>query len=236
MYKRKTTNAPSVILRIEGLKADLKLLLFNIADLTKKNVIINQELLSYMGGCSISSIKRYLNELEEKGYIIRDTKFIDKKKQTKYTIQWNMIDKYSTDKDFFNEKPCNVEEVEIIPDEEPTQTINQFIQECNKEEKDMAGNYIGTLEEIKNKTIEETTRSNISINNINIMPWDEYKKEYGFLIKQIIDDFNSDMVIREKQGTIKLQELLNRRYSKPYTERILTVIQNNINKEYNYNT
>lgn len=232
--KRKTTNAPSVILRIEGLKADLKLLLFNIADLTKKNVIINQELLSYMGGCSVSSIKRYLNELEKKGYIIRDTKFIDKKKQTKYMIQWDMIDKYSTDKDFLNEKPCNVEKVEIIPDEEP-QSIGQFINEY-KEEENM-GNCIGTLQELKTKTkTEQQQQEKINNSSTYTIPWNEYKKEYGYIIKQIIEDFNSESKIREKQGRIRLQELLNRRYSKPYTERILDVINSNINNVYNINT
>lgn len=231
--KRKTTNAPSVILRIEGLKADLKLLLFNIADLTKKNVIINQELLSYMGGCSVSSIKRYLNELEKKGYIIRDTKFIDKKKQTKYMIQWDMIDKYSTDKDFFNEKPCNeeVEEVEIITDEEQTQSIGQFINEYKEEN---MGNCIGTLEEFKTKT--EQQQEKINNSSTYTIPWNDYKKEYGYIIKQIIEDFNSGFKFREKQGRIRLQELLNRRYSKPYTERILDVINSNINNVYNINT
>ena len=63
----------------------------------------------------------------------------------------------------------------------------------------------------------------------------EYKKEYGYIIKQIIEDFNSGFKFREKQAGIRLQELLNRRYSKPYTERILDVIQSNINNVYKFN-
>lgn len=233
--KRKTTNAPSIIFRIKEIEDSEKITLFNIADLTNKKVTITIGLLSYVCGCSDRTINRRLKALEEKGYIIRDTKFIDKKKTTNYMIQWDMIDKYSTDKDFFNEKPCNeeveeLEEVEIIPNEEPTQSIGQFINEYKEEN---MGNCIGTLEEFKTKT--EQQQEKINNNSTYTIPWNEYKKEYGYNIKQIIEDFNSGFEIREKQGRIRLQELLNRRYSKPYTERILDVIQSNINNVYNIN-
>lgn len=210
MNNYKTTNAPSIIFRLEELTDNEQKVLFNIADLQNKDIEINQGLLSYVCKRSITTIKKRLDSLEEKGYITRETKFIDKKKQTKYIIQWNKINEYSTDSDFINNE--ELEEVEITPNEEPTE--NNLTKP--KQYTDM-GNYIGT---IKEKEINYSMESIIS--------WEQYKADYGYVIKKIIEGYNSTLKINHKQAEEDLKSLLKKSVSKPYKNRIISIINNNV--------
>ena len=215
MNNYKTTNAPSIIFRLEELTDNEQKVLFNIADLQNKDIEINQGLLSYVCKRSITTIKKRLDSLEEKGYITRETKFIDKKKQTKYIIQWDKINEYSTDSDFINNE--ELEEVEITPDEEPTE--NNLTKP--KQYTDM-GNYIGT---IKEKEINYSMES--------IIPWEQYKADYGYVIKKIIEGYNSTLKINHKQAEEDLKSLLKKSVSKPYKDRIISIINNNVYNQAN---
>ena len=128
MKKLKTTNSPSVILKLKNIKPNSKITLFNIAHCIKLKWTLSQGLLAEMGGMSERTINRCLNELEENGYIKRDTKlFNGKGKETGYTIIWDNITKYAKDYEWYDDKssntahlsPSNNEEVE-----QPQPTVN----------------------------------------------------------------------------------------------------------------
>ena len=210
MKKFKTANAPSIIFRLKDIEDRNKIVLFNIADLLNKKVNINIELLAYVCGCSPRTINRRLNELEESGYISRETKYIDKKRQSTISIQWNKIQDISVKSDFFNTEEVEEDElVEIKPNEEVSQTIEQYI---NLNQDTNMGNYIGTLEQQEN----------------NSMDFNTVLKTYNFNIKSIINDFNSGYSIRNKQAKENLKILLNRKDTMPYKDKIISIINNNV--------
>lgn len=106
MKRLKTTNAPSVILRIEEINDRDKIVLFNIADLLKKRVNPTQELLMYVCGKTNGALNRSLNSLEQSGYITRDTHYKGegKGKKTIITINWEKINQYTKDNDWYEDK------------------------------------------------------------------------------------------------------------------------------------
>lgn len=204
MTINRPTNEPNDIIRIKGLKADLKILLFNIADLLNRKIEINQGLLSHVCDCSVSSIKRYLNELEELGYISRITKYINKKRQSVISINWNKIHNIAV--------PINTEEVveeelvEVEIKEEPSKNIKQ---KCEIQKQD-------------NIPMESPT-----------MTWEQYKIEYGYVISKIIHGFKSNLKINHKQAEEDLKSLLRKSVSKPYKDRIISIINNNVYQNIN---
>lgn len=114
MKKLKTTNSPSVILKLKNIKPNSKITLFNIAHCIKLKWTLSQGLLAEMGGMSERTINRCLNELEENGYIKRDTKlFNGKGKETSYTIIWDSITKYAKEYEWYDDKNSNT--VDLSP-------------------------------------------------------------------------------------------------------------------------
>lgn len=101
--KFKTANAPSIIFRIKDLKITDRVVLFNLADLLKKNVEPTQKLLEYVTGISERTLNRSLKELEKLGFISRKTTlFNGKGKKTEYNIIWDKISKYAVANDYKN--------------------------------------------------------------------------------------------------------------------------------------
>lgn len=98
-----TTSAPSIMLKLEEVSYGARITLFNIAHLTKLDFGISQGLLMEMGAMPNTSLNRFLNELEDKNLIKRETKYLqgNKGKKTEYIINWGEIAKYSTEKDFY---------------------------------------------------------------------------------------------------------------------------------------
>lgn len=122
MKKLKTTNSPSVILKLKNIKPNSKITLFNIAHCIKLKWTLSQGLLAEMGGMSERTINRCLNELEENGYIKRDTKlFNGKGKETGYTIIWDNITKYAKDYEWYEDKSSNTADLSSSNDEEVEQ-------------------------------------------------------------------------------------------------------------------
>lgn len=197
MKRYKTTNGPSIIFRIDELDITSKVVLFNIADLLKKKIKINQSLLTYVCGISLSTVKRHLNILQEKGYITRETKYIEGKKRTNISILWNKIEGYAIKSDYIE----GDEETETIPIQENKQHNN--IQDM--------GNFVG---ELKKKD-----------NTEDIVPFIQILEKYKFLIDAIVDDLNSTLNIRHKQADIRLKELTNRLDTKPHYNSIVKYIQ-----------
>lgn len=125
MKKLKTTNSPSVILKLKNIKPNSKITLFNIAHCIKLKWTLSQGLLAEMGGMSERTINRCLNELEENGYIKRETKlFNGKGKETSYTIIWDSITKYAKEYEWYDDKNSNT--VDLSPtNNEDIQTPQQ---------------------------------------------------------------------------------------------------------------
>lgn len=122
MKKLKTTNSPSVILKLKNIKPNSKITLFNIAHCIKLKWTLSQGLLAEMGGMSERTINRCLNELEENGYIKRDTKlFNGKGKETSYTIIWDSITKYAKEYEWYDDKNSNTADLSPSNDEEVEQ-------------------------------------------------------------------------------------------------------------------
>lgn len=122
MKKLKTTNSPSVILKLKNIKPNSKITLFNIAHCIKLKWTLSQGLLAEMGGMSERTINRCLNELEENGYIKRDTKlFNGKGKETGYTIIWDNITKYAKEYEWYEDKSSNTADLSPSNDEEVEQ-------------------------------------------------------------------------------------------------------------------
>jgi DNA-binding Lrp family transcriptional regulator len=129
--KLKTTNSPSVILKLENIKPNSKITLFNIAHLLKMKWTLSQGLLAEMGGVSVRTINRCLVELEESGFIKRETKlFNGKGKETKYVILWDNITQYTKETDWYENDnkmkldiPTHQQEVE-----EPTEPLKTAIE------------------------------------------------------------------------------------------------------------
>ena len=98
-----TTTAPSIILELEEVSCGARITLFNIAHLQKMDWGISQGLLMKKGGVSERSLNRYLNELEEKNLIKRETKYLqgNKGKKTDIVINWEEIFKYTTEEDWY---------------------------------------------------------------------------------------------------------------------------------------
>lgn len=197
MKRYKTTNGPSIIFRIKELEDSEKITLFNIADLLKKKVTITIGLLAYVCGCSDRTINRRLKSLQEKGYITRETKYIEGKKRTNISILWNKIEGYAIKSDYIE----GDEETETIPIQENKQHNN--IQDM--------GNFVG---ELKKKD-----------NTEDIVPFIQILEKYKFLIDAIVEDLNSTLNIRHKQADIRLKELTNRLDTKPHYNSILKYIQ-----------
>lgn len=123
MKKLKTTNSPSVILKLKNIKPNSKITLFNIAHCIKLKWTLSQGLLAEMGGMSERTINRCLNELEENGYIKRDTKlFNGKGKETSYTIIWDSITKYAKEYEWYDDKNSNTADLSPSNDEEVEQS------------------------------------------------------------------------------------------------------------------
>lgn len=140
MKKLKTTNSPSVILKLKNIKPNSKITLFNIAHCLKLKWTLSQGLLAEMGGTSERTINRCLTELEENGYIKRDTKMLNGKgKETSYTIIWDNITKYAKEYEWYNDKSLNIADlsqsnIEDIPtpqqvEEIPLETKKTAIEE-----------------------------------------------------------------------------------------------------------
>lgn len=137
MKKLKTTNSPSVILKLKNIKPNSKITLFNIAHCIKLKWTLSQGLLAEMGGMSERTINRCLNELEENGYIKRDTKlFNGKGKETSYTIIWDKITQYTKDYDWYEDNKTieNIQPIEVVNIESSNteQTENEFISDEKK--------------------------------------------------------------------------------------------------------
>lgn len=228
MKNFKTANAPSIIFRLKDIEDRNKIVLFNIADLLNKKVNINIELLAYVCGCSPRTINRRLNELEESGYISRETKYIDKKRQSTISIQWNKIQEISVKSDFFNTEEDDEELVEVETKEEPVENkigVKQYCENFNQDTN--MGNCIGTLTEVKNKS-EQQKEETITYSMDSIIPWEQYKSDYGYVIGRIIQGYNSTLKINQRQAEEDLKSLLKKSVSKPYKDRIMTIINNNV--------
>lgn len=132
MKKLKTTNSPSVILKLKNIKPNSKITLFNIAHCIKLKWTLSQGLLAEMGGMSERTINRCLNELEENGYIKRDTKlFNGKGKETSYTIIWDSITKYAKEYEWYDDKNSNTADLSPSNNEEveqPQPTVDNTIE------------------------------------------------------------------------------------------------------------
>lgn len=132
MKKLKTTNAPSVILKLKNINPNSKIVLFNIAHLLKLKTTPTQALLMQMGGISESTVNRCLKELTEHNFIERVTKWNGKGKDTKIVINWPEINKHTSNYDWY-EKADNtsleaIEEVKPTPIAEvPTESIKTDI-------------------------------------------------------------------------------------------------------------
>lgn len=137
MKKLKTTNSPSVILKLKNINPNSKITLFNIAHLLKMKWTLSQGLLAEMGGVSVRTINRCLVELEESGFIKRETKlFNGKGKETKYVILWDNITQYTKETDWYDNKTADLRtsnEIDIpTPQQEvekPTEPLKTAIEE-----------------------------------------------------------------------------------------------------------
>lgn len=98
-----TTTAPSIILELNEVSPNSKIVLFNIAHLSKMDWGISQGLLVKMGGISRRTLNYCLNELEEKNLIKRETKYLqgNKGKKTDIVVNWEEIFKYTTEEDWY---------------------------------------------------------------------------------------------------------------------------------------
>lgn len=137
MKKLKTTNSPSVILKLKNIKPNSKITLFNIAHCIKLKWTLSQGLLAEMGGTSERTINRCLAELEEQGYIKRETKlFNGKGKETKYTIIWDNVTRYAKDYEWYEDNKTieNNQPIEVVNIESSNteQAENEFISDEKK--------------------------------------------------------------------------------------------------------
>lgn len=139
--KLKTTTAPSVILRLKNINPNSKITLFNLAHLLKMKWTLSQGLLAEMGGVSVRTINRCLVELEESGFIKRETKlFNGSGKETKYVILWDNITQYTKETDWYDNKTAPQQEVEkqTEPLENAIETpTEQEMKEILMEDKDV---------------------------------------------------------------------------------------------------
>lgn len=177
----KTTNAPSIIFRIKELEDSEQKTLFNIADLLKKKVTITIGLLAYVCGCSDRTINRRLKSLQEKGYIIRATKYIEGKKRMNISIIWNKITEYAIKSDYISFEEEQEEELVPIQPKEIKKENN--IQDM--------GNYVGEF-----KPTQDNDFMKVLYN-------------YKFIIDSIIEDLQTKSIIRHRQASEKLQSLKN---------------------------
>lgn len=177
----KTTNAPSIIFRIKELEDSEQKTLFNIADLLKKKVTITIGLLAYVCGCSDRTINRRLKSLQEKGYIARETKYIEGKKRMNIKIIWNKITEYAIKSDYIS-----------IEEEQEEELVPIQPKEIKKENniQDM-GNYVGEF-----KPTQDNDFMKVLYN-------------YKFIIDSIIEDLQTKSIIRHRQASEKLQSLKN---------------------------
>lgn len=156
MKKLKTTNSPSVILKLKNIKPNSKITLFNIAHCIKLKWTLSQGLLAEMGGMSERTINRCLNELEENGYIKRDTKlFNGKGKETSYTIIWDSITKYAKEYEWYDDKSSNT--VDLSPSNDENIPTPQPI-----EEKPVEAMEIAIEEDFTTDNTEEVELDNFS--------------------------------------------------------------------------
>lgn len=222
MKKLKTTNSPSVILKLKNIKPNSKITLFNIAHCIKLKWTLSQGLLAEMGGMSERTINRCLNELEENGYIKRDTKlFNGKGKETSYTIIWDSITKYAKEYEWYDDKnsntadlsPSNNEEVEqpqptidstteaiksaindILPNEfmDGLENATEKSNITTEDIKEIMGNYIGEVEKLNNKTTGEN--SNFDFESID----------------RLIPKINKEMVLKQIKPYLSKEKNIGR--------------------------
>lgn len=176
----KTTNAPSIIFRIKELEDSEQKTLFNIADLLKKKVTITIGLLAYVCGCSDRTINRRLKSLQEKGYIARETKYIEGKKRMNISIIWNKITEYAIKSDYIS---IEEQEEELVPIQPKEIKKENNIQDM--------GNYVGEF-----KPTQDNDFMKVLYN-------------YKFIIDSIIEDLQTKSIIRHRQASEKLQSLKN---------------------------
>lgn len=184
----KTAKAPSIFFRIDELDITSRVVLFNIADLLKKKVEINQSLLTYVCGVSLSTIKRHLNTLQEKGYISKETKYIEGKKKSIISIIWNKIQEYAIKSDYISFEEEQEEELVPIQPKEIKKENN--IQDM--------GNYVGEF-----KPTQDNDFMKVLYN-------------YKFIIDSIIDDFNSTSLSRHRQAYHNLKEFKDKSETAPH--------------------
>lgn len=155
-----------MILKLKNIKPNSKITLFNIAHCLKLKWTLSQGLLAEMGGTSERTINRCLAELEENGYIKRDTKlFNGKGKETSYTIIWDNITKYAKEYEWYDDKNSNTADLtpsnnEDIPtpqpiEEKPVEAIEIAIEEeieINNDIDNNMGTLIGEFKELNSKT------------------------------------------------------------------------------------
>ena len=177
----KTTNAPSIIFRIKELEDSEQKTLFNIADLLKKKVTITIGLLAYVCGCSDRTINRRLKSLQEKGYIIRTTKYIEGKKRMNISIIWNKITEYAIKSDYISIE--EEQEEELVPIQPKEIKNENNIQDM--------GNYVGEF-----KPTQDNDFMKVLYN-------------YKFIIDSIIEDLQTKSIIRHRKASEKLQSLKN---------------------------
>lgn len=184
----KTTNAPSIIFRIKEIEDSEQKTLFNIADLLKKKVTITIGLLAYVCGCSDRTINRRLKSLQEKGYIARETKYIEGKKRMNIKIIWNKITEYAIKSDYIS-----------IEEEQEEELVPIQPKEIKKENniQDM-GNYVGEF-----KPTQDNDFMKVLYN-------------YKFIIDSIIEDFNSTSIIRHRQAYQNLKEFKDKSETAPH--------------------
>lgn len=200
MKKLKTINAPSVILRLEELKRTTRITLANLAHLEKLNTTPTIGLLAKMSCVSDRTINRELAELEEKGYITRDTKYLNGKgRQTTISIVWNKIESQTEDYDWYEDKQqtSNIENKPVLsPQNDLDDNLYQPTEESGSKGLKSALN-----DKLETNAIIEKTNNDIymgNLTNITINPNTgraEYTTEQKEEIKQRVIDKNTSKPI-----------------------------------------
>lgn len=153
------------------------MLLFVLASMENTGTKPTQGLLAYSVGTAVPTVSKLMNELQDEGWIeIINPKNKRLKETNLYTINWDKIKEYATDKDYFIptafQKDGTENGVEETSVEEVVEVKTPFIQ-IKQYEKD--------LEEYTNILLEMVK------GGITQEQYDKYKAIY---VKKLANDYN----------------------------------------------
>ena len=134
----KYSKAPTVIFRLPIRSQQQRTLLFILASIEDSSLNPTQSLLGYMIDAQRTKISSHLNELAAEGWIKKDNPNNRFDGDTcKYHINWNKIEKYTTDKDYYtvaDTEPENSPNKTEYPNPQPKEESPSEGQESGKNE------------------------------------------------------------------------------------------------------